>query len=563
MVDDTRLTEARRVLSQHDIDRMVAFLGDQAFRLSHREEGDPGRPLGWQDLRPDIERFARQWRELSRIWEALLLHPSEVLQSELREVPLGNRFRTDAAALRRNVREGRLRRGPGGRGWYPRTELLWGLVDARTLDTPENAHVVSVLEAYRDTRAALHAALRREEESLGQELERQRKYGGVSPRLQLLDRMMNRARREQAVLQALPEFAPAAGWPALRSAPNRHNNRTRFDERYRAAADLEDDLASLFRAGRQVDRQQHLTELGERRPWELYEYWMVAKVCELLERLQFTPDCPSGFLSLEDARGAAYGLRNGASLTYTHGTGLALQLTVQSDQTAGQRPDLQLDFVGGIDGQVRPLVLDAKCKDFRTAEHPELLHDLEHSARRYVAAKSGTAFLLHPSSLRAWPAQAPRRVPALDPARDLPFRHGIERLHPDDDRALRRILSAWFVRHGVFWVCLFCGGSHRAGVRVLRTVTRTRDYRPPDFTRRYPWQPPSGKLGWVCRQETCGVGTVLTRCVHCKCLIVKTFPTEAAIDRDNPDWLEHVEVYAQDEGGRAGLRHCAACGGTL
>lgn len=559
MADTARLSEARQVLTQQDIDRMVTFLGNQAFRLSHREPGQADLPQHLQNLRPDVERFVTNWHQLGEAVDAIVAHPSEALWPEIREVHVRGRYRTDAATIRRNLREGRLGPTEDGQGWQPHGEYVWGAVDTATPDTPENAHVYTVVDSFHDVRQSLQQGLYAEKEELNREVERHETYGSDAALIRLLTRRADRADRELAALLGLPDLHLPADWEHLHSLPNRHTNRTRFDGRYRTVADLEDQLDQLFRAGRSPDARRRIAELGERRPWELYEYWMVAKMCALLEELRFIPETPSGFVALEHRSGAAYGLQHGASLTFTHeGSGLTVRLTVQNDQAEGQRTDLQLALVGGIEGRMTPLILDAKCKNFTPqAIHPNLAHDLEYSARRYVADTGGVAFLLHPSTLRAWPARSVRQVPVLDAVRDMPFRHGIERLHPDDDRSLRRVLTAWFVRHGVFWVCLSCGESHRDAARPLPK------YHLLDFSRRHPWYPREGKHGWVCGNTSCGVGTVLTRCFSCKQLIVKTFPTQKAIRSDNAAWLNHVEIYAPDRHGRPGLRHCAACGDTL
>ena len=565
MVDSQRLNEARQVLSPSDIDRMVAFLGDQAFRLSHREPGTANNPDHIQDLRPDITQFVAYWHHLTETFIDIFKQPAETLRAEFQEVRPQSRHRADAASLRRNVREGRIGLDSNIKKWVPRSEYIWGTVDVSSLDTPENAHVVLVLELYKDARTSLLAALRSEERSLHLELQHQSEYesGAESTKTRRLQQLVRRNQRERSALAVLTDFHQSSPWDSFQSSPNRNTNRTRFDARYQAVAKLEDDLDQLFVVGRHSERRQRITELGNRRPWEIYEYWTVAKTCALLEELNFAPDDKTGFPSLEHVSGAEYGLRHGAKLTYVHrGSGLAILLTVQNDQNEGQRTDLQLDFVGGICGEVVPLVLDAKCKNYvEGSGHPQLQDDLENSARRYVANNNGTAFLLHPSSLRAWPVKSSRPVPFLNVRRDIPLRHGIERLHPDEDRALRRILTAWFIRHGVFWICLSCGQNHREGVALLRNSAKT--YPNPNFNERHPIMPSYGSYGWVCQNHECGIGTVLTRCVICKRLVVKTFPTLRAINLDNRQWLDHVEVYAKDSQKRAGLRDCVACGGTL
>lgn len=557
MAEAEKLKEARTLLCRQDLDRMVAFLGSQSFRFSHREQGIEGQPHHHEQIRSDIARFVQGWHALQDVVQEILAHPAEALMPEMREVHIRGRYHMTVPVLTRNLREGRVLADPETEGWRPRSDTLWGMVDLPTLDTPENAHVHAVVSAYREMRDTLVLALKEEEREFILQAERMRDYHSEQRRVDLFERQASRAARELQSLWPLQPVSLPPTWESLTSLPNRDNNRTLFDPRYRTVAGLEDQLDQLITPGRSLEARRRLAELGQRRPWELYEYWMVAKTCALLEDLRFGASSPDGFVSLEDARGGAYGLRNGASLTYTHHTSaLVIRLTVQNEQAEGQRTDLQLELIGGIDGLLTPLVLDAKCKAYRQAGgHPDLQEDLQESARRYVRDSHGSAFLLHPCTLRAWPARSLRTDRVLTDE-DFPFRHGVERLHPDDDWSLRRILAAWFILHGVIWICPSCGNNHRDGVATLDHSL------PPDFTQRYPMFPVRGRSGWVCANVDCRVGTVLNRCLACKRLIVKTFPAVSARDQDNAAWLDHVEVYAKDAG-RAGLRHCAGCGQTL
>ncbi|AZI45164.1 hypothetical protein EHF33_19815 (plasmid) [Deinococcus psychrotolerans] len=550
--DAQKLNWARVALSDRkidQIDQMVEFLGSQEFRLSHRETENSNLPEHVQEIRADIARFTQQWTALEERVREILQQPAESLTTELQEIHLSSHFRLGPAALIRNVQDRRIQRQDGK--WFVSGETLWADVERTSLDTAENAHLVMVLRAYEDVRQQLSLNLKREVSEYASRAEEAEKQGSP-PRRRLFKNLENRAIRELESLQSLLCFDLPEVWWQFISTPTRENNRTNFDERYRSVADLEDRLSELIKKGASPERRQQIVNLGQRRPWEIYEFWMIAKVCELLERLGFTPDLKDGFAALESSGGPRYGLRTGAQLVYAR-PDLSIRLSVQW-QEDDDRPDLKLDLLS-IEGSVFPLFLDAKCK--RYVVFSEAAHDLQESARRYAAPSDGTGFLLHPSTLRAWPAKRSQGSEQLQ-EQDFPFKHGIECLKTQDDFALKRILTAWLVRHGIFWICFQCGHSHR------QSVTPLNGYKTIDFSGRHDWKPSRGRFGWICANLECGAGIVLNRCSSCQdhVLIVKSFPTLENIDADNKYWLGTGEVYARDPK-KAGARHCCDCGAGL
>lgn len=558
------------------VDEMVAALHEEEYRHDARTPGAQVTRL-FTALQDDVEAFLGAWHDLLAVVQAIVAHPAERLTLDIDEVSLQRRQRHTAATIALNLRTGRLT--PAGQATH---EKLFALSDRVSLDTAENSHLVSVVEAYEARRALLEERITRQLRSLRLELERERAYRAAPERSARLAALLETVDTLREGLRALPPQPLPFAWRRFRQKPSGQTNRARFDERYSQVTELEAQLSAHRTQGRPDNALELLQACGRRATWALYEYWLVAKMCGQLAALGFTCEQEGGFLALEDWQGAGYGLRENGSLTFRHSSGLRVRLTYERHVPwSGQarpcilRPDLTLDFLD-LPGDTFPLVLDAKYKNL-TPKHRSLPGNMQHSARRYGQALGGAmAFLVHPGDQgkapwQYWPARGPKAAPSAAEDTDFPLQHGVLGAAPggeqeEDVRALRRVLTAWFVKHGIYWVCFRCGDDlgqyHVREISVrqgqIRAIMRIRDR-----------QGQLQNAGYRC--PSCHMVAVISFCSACQkerrhSVTFKHYPHL----EDGADvhavvapraWAEQMELMQPvAEERRYYARHCAACG---
>lgn len=562
--------------TQAQVDEMVAALHEQEYCHDARARGGQHARL-FTALREDVEAFVVAWRDLREVVQAIVARPAERLTQEVNEVGLQRYQRHTATTLALNLRTGRLT--ATGEATH---EKLYALSDRVSLDTAENSHLVSVVEAYEARRDLLLDRTSRQLRSLNLEFEREQAYQAAPERRERLQDLLQVIQGLREQLQVLKEQPLPDTWRLFRNKPSASTNRARFDERYSRAVNLEERLHAHRIQGRPENALEVLQECGRRATWELYEYWLVAKLCEQLEELGFSCDQEGGFLFLEDWRGAAYGLQENTSLTFHHSGELGIRLTYErlvpwkeKSKACILRPDLVLEFID-LEGGSFPLVLDAKYKNL-TPRHRGLPGDLQNSARRYgQALGDAMAFLVHPGDKgnvpwQYWPAHGPKEAPSVAKEEDFPLRHGVIAAAPggeqdEDVRALRRVLTAWFVKHGIFRVCFRCGDD-LAEYHVRETSVR--QGRITSIIRIGDRQGQIQNKGYRC--PSCGMVAVISFCSACQrqgrhSVTFKHYPhleegTDVLRVIAPEAWAEQMEIMqpvAEKE--RYYVRHCATCG---
>lgn len=561
------------------VDAMVAFLADQEYRLDVRSDG---RELSrtYTALQDDIKAFTEHWQDL---WDAVLevvQRPGRQLTTQLDEVGLQYRQRHDASTLTLNLRSGRL----NAQG-HPTAESVYALRDQTTLDIAENSHVASVVAAYENRLGTLIDRARRQIRSLQLEMRQEASYNSPESKLRRLQQLVTGMERLQQAMEDLEPLPLPEEWRSFRHKSSTSTNRARFDERYARIIKLEEQLWQNQIHKRPENALDLLQECGRRATWELYEYWLLAQVFAQLGNLGFTCDDPDGFQAFEDWQGAGYGLLENRSVRFTHSSGLQITLTRErhvpwpsEEGVKILKPDIVLNFED-VNGSF-PLVLDAKYKNY-TPEHGLLARDLQKSARRYgQALGDAMAFLVHPGRKgnppwQYWPARGPKKAPVVADDTDFPLRHGVVAAipggrHDENVSALRRVLTAWFVKHGIYWVCFRCGEDLSrypqelskentrsvAGFRVLSDIGRPNVQKMRNYAYRCP---------------CCSLVAVISFCSNCQQngvhnVMYKHYPhleTGEDLKRATATsaWVEQMEIMQPvDDRKRYYVRHCAACG---
>lgn len=564
------------------VDEMVEVLHEQEYRYDARAHGDQ-QARRFTRLEDDVLAFTRAWHELCKVVSRIVLRPAEHLTLQVAEVGLRERQRHTASTLNLNLRTGRLT----AHG-TPTRESVYALSDLVSLDTAENSHLLSVVQAYEERRAVLQQRARRQIRSLQREFQREQDYQGAASWQDHMQLALAQTQGFLEALSALPDIPLPATWRTLRHKPSASTNWARFDERYAQLSDLEGQLDQQRKlSGRPDNALQVLQECGRRATWQLYEYWLVAKLCEQLcgsasvRGLGFEFESPAGLLDLEDWQGASYGFKENHALHFRHGSGLRLELAYEGHVPWAEdgrecilRPDVTLRFVN-LPGESVPLVLDAKYKNL-TPGHPALSRDLEKSARRYGQALGGAmAFLVHPGQAakhwQYWPARGPVETPGVASEVDFPLQHGVLTAFPggegeEDVRALRRVLTAWFVRYGIYWVCFRCG-ENLARFQVRETSVKSGRLKA--IIRIGERQGQLMNYGYCC--PVCSMTAVISYCAHCNeqghhRVIYKYSPhlepgDDASRARVTDSWSQQMELMQPvQQAERYYARHCAACG---
>ena len=556
------------------VTEMVDFLHEQEYRLDIKARGTQTTTI-LSALHDDIRGFAERWNALDAAVTAIVRQPAEHLEAEVREVAAMVRQKHTAGTLSLNLRHGRI----GSEGEIL-SERLYAVADHASLDVPENTHVVAVVQAYEGRLDVLVRRCERSVQRLELELRREQSYGAAETKL---NDLQQRKQSVDELLNVLVELTPLplpAAWRHFRQAPSSTTNRARFDERYAQVVLLELQLDQQRPSTRPHNALELLQECGRRATWELYEYWLTAKVCELLENLDFSS--PGGFKALENWQGAAFGLAENRSVVYEHPSGLKIRLTVERHtpytddrgRIKTLKPDIVLELVDQDDSV--PLILDAKYKNY-TAGNRSLKTDLEKSARRYGRAMNGgMGFLIHPGNKgrtpwQYWSAKGPAQPPGVSEDRDFPHRHGVLGVMPagegdGDDRGLQRLLTAWLVRHGIFWVCFRCGDDlsrHEARELFIRNGTVS------VVNRIGQRQGQLQNKGYRC--PCCGMTAVISFCSECNTAgthsrMFKHYPNleegqDIRFTASAAAWAEQMEIFQPvAEKARYYVRHCATCG---
>lgn len=572
-------------LNAAQIERMVADLLDPGYRDDASFEGGLN-PKVQPESSAEVQAFCTRWRALEQALRTLFAQSVEQLASQQREVSPHQRQRHTPATLARNLRTGRLT--SSGQTNHDR---LWAVVQVTTLDTVENAFIAQVVRRFEVHKGQLERRYSARLQDAQQSLSAAETYDQENAAKHL---MTSRAQAYHSSVQALAALAPLPlppAWRSFHSPPHSDTNAFRFDPAYARILELDRErnvATPRIQRSRPDDFEVQLRGMGKRNTWQLYEYWLVARVYYHLTRLGFRGAGGQNFSALEDTRGAAYGLSRGGKLMleYAYGGGkgtLQVEMSVQErlEGKTGERmyPDLILRMPHpSLQG--RPLILDAKYTDYHHNQ-PYLGQDLAQSARRYGQALQGPAgnamaFLVQVGhleqtfsfpNLEYWPACTQKELPNYGLREDFPFQYGMVQAipgelggQPGEERALSRVLSAWWVRHGLFFFCFGCGHDFTMDVKDVEPLKRMngRPYNDiDDHTRTYPWEPPKGQLGWLCPNSACQRGIVLNRCHACQQLIVKMIPGAKETQANNLNWLKYVEIYSRSPGG---YRHCAACG---
>ena len=561
------------------VDNMVAFLGDQEYRLNMRAAGGETSRT-YTALHDDIEGFVLLWARLAATVAEIVRYPGEQLTTVLDEVDLQHRQRHNASTLVLNLRTGRLTLEG-----VPTAERVYALKDQVTLDTAENSQVRATVEAYEDRQAVLLDRAARQIQSLEFQLKQEISFDSPDTKLQQLKHLIDRM---QQLRQALAELEPLPlpqSWRLLKHKPSTETNRARFDERYAEVIELEAQLWHNHIQKRPHNAMDLLQECGRRATWQLYEYWVFAQVFALLEGLAFDCEDPDGFQTFEDWQGASYGLIENKSVQFRHSSGLKLSLTyerhlpwvTEKDRTT-LKPDIVLEL-HGLDHSW-PLVLDAKYKNY-TEKHSKLGKDFEKSARRYDRAMGGAlAFLVHPGHTdetpwQFWPARGLDEDPSIALESDFPLQHGIVAVAPRGKRAgridaLRRVLTAWLVKNGIYWVCFRCGtdlsqfpdvlskpqSRSVAGFKVIKDIGRQNLQQMQNSAYRCP---------------CCGLVAVISFCSNCQqhgvhSVMYKHYPhldrgDDLRIAVATTAWVEQMEImHPVTDKNRYYVRHCAKCG---
>ena len=564
------------------VDTMVAFLADQEYRLDMRSKGNETSRT-YTALQDDIEAFLINWEEMRSVVEGIVQRPAQQLTTSLGEVGLQYRQRHNASTLALNLRTGRL----NAEG-LPTTESVYALEDQITLDVAENSHVAAVVQAYESRQTVLLERSRRQIQSLELEIKQETSYDSPEHKISHRKHLIAKMNQLKQALEGLESQPLPVEWRSFRHKPSRETNRARFDERYAQILDLEDRLWGNHIHKRPENALDLLQECGRRATWELYEYWVLAQMFALLNALEFDCEDPEGFQAFEDWQGASYGLRENKTLSFKHTSGLQVSLTYERNtpwHEAGEQKILKPDIVLEIKGMENtlPLVIDAKYKSY-SLDHPKLKRDIEKSARRYSRAlKGATSFLIHAGrdNWQAWPSRSRKgralREPFLE--EDLPFNHGIVSVYPgapssdidDETRPLRKILIAWLVKNGVFWICFGCGANLKGsntirryrlnGEQSLNINERHIGYTTADRN----W-PKFASYSCPCCQMT----YMLTFCGSCAKgaaghwePIFKYVPQEVVGDIktavSNDNWSKAFEIHHISRNAKY-LRHCAKCG---
>lgn len=579
------LSVGRAHFTEQQVDEMVHFLGSQEYRLdTSKAGGHVSRILSV--IQDDIESFIQSWKKLSKVVEAIVWSPGGQLTTDIQEMSLQHRQRHNAATLALNLRTGRL----NAQG-QPTVDTVFALSDHVTLDIAENSHLVKVVETYELRRDLLLDRAKRQLRSLQLDIARWTAEGRAENQiaeLQERDRFMSDLTVTLQMLEPLP--LPET-WRSFRHKPSISTNRSRFDERYKCVIELENELQErTVHSRRPPHALELIQECGKRATWQLYEYWLLAKIFTQLIDLKFNCNGASGFQAFEDWRGGGYGLVENSKVTFTHESGLQVSLTYEKHipfNEQGKQIQLKPDVVLEIENleQSVPLVIDAKYKKY-SMRHAKLDRDLEKSARRYGRAMGGAmSYLVHAG--RDWQAWPSRSKFSHDPPRspfkpeDLPLNHGIIGVFPgaeidgieEDVRPLRRLLVAWLIRNGIFWICFNCGANLK-DQDTSRTV-RLPGERNLDVNQRHTGYTVANR-NWPKFESyqcpCCGMTGMLTFCGTCATgsqghwePIFKYVPTEVAggvkdtVASDS--WSKIYEIHHVDRIKRH-LRHCALCGAT-
>jgi PD-(D/E)XK nuclease superfamily/Domain of unknown function (DUF2357) len=557
------------------------------------------------ELEEQAKKLAELWPDLEKALEAIQNNPSERLEDTIQEVGIHERYRLNATALARNVREGRIQEDGS-----PVTHRIFGVRQQASIDTSENAFAVMVAERFLEFRRVLTKAVDTEHLRLETELDRETEYANKNlPEKKKVkyDALLELVEKTRSSLKSLNIELIPEGWEQLKSLPTAENNRVRFDPRYAVLPDI---LKSLEDIGFDDDSLRRLRQIkslekeARRCTWQIYEYWLVKVLYRELGELRFS--CVEGFRSLEDERGTMYGLKQGHTILLRHESAehLEIELTYDCDQIRNGehvRPDLLLEFHNTKQPQEKiPLTIDAKYKNYdknynssdskkqKRAEE-KISDNFEKASRRYRIAFRGMAFLAHYGKFEAWPARrkvGETQFPLEDD--DYNFAGGIVQVVPrppdkngklrPDTRALRRILVAWLVRNGVFEVCFKCGEDLASQKKkdpksiALRTKTGG-TFGVPSFSRNY--MPEHGSKDFrmlKCCCPTCEAALSFNYCHECRKkerwtpipkIFVSTQQAQASDSDEEKEyasqgWIDHVEIVVAGE--KPGTRCCPHCG---
>jgi Domain of unknown function (DUF2357)/PD-(D/E)XK nuclease superfamily len=576
--------------SDEDVQHMLDDLGSVDFRWDAKALV---RSNAYQ-LEEQAQQLVKLWLDLEKALEAIQNKPSERLEETIQEVGIHERYRLNPAALARNVREGRIQEDGS-----PITHRIFGVRQQASIDTSENAFAVMIAERFCEFRQVLIKAVETERLRLETELDRETEYAkeSLSKKKKVkYDALLELVKRIKLSLESLIELIPE-GWEQLKSLPTAENNHVRFDPRY---AVLPDFLKSLEDIGFDDDSLRRLRQIkslekeARRCTWQIYEYWLVKTLYRELGELRFS--CVEGFRSLEDERGAMYGLKQGHTILLRHESAehLEIKLTYDFEQTRNGehvRPDLLLELHNSKQPKVKiPFTLDAKYKSYSIEHNQQKIRDdFDSASCRYRKAFQGMAFLAHYGKFEAWPARSKvgeTQVPLEDD--DYNFAGGVVQVVPrlpdkngklrPDTRALRRILVAWLVRNGVLGVCFNCGEDlatqqQKDSESVRLSMKSGKLWPEPDFTQNYIPGPENKEFHKLkCRCPTCDAALALNYCSDCGTkrrwtpipkIFFSTQQAQASdSDKENEyssrEWIDHVEIVVAGE--KPGTRCCPHCG---
>lgn len=512
-------------------------------------------------LEERVNKFVGHWNHLADLFQSIARQPSESIEFTEGVQSIRNSFRLTPQTLRENLRKGLL--NAEGK---PTGKRIVAQKYHPTLDNAENSYVVQVIGLFQNARKVLYGEILKENKRLQEEKRRYeddfrvpKNFG--SPIKRTSD-LLKRLGQLQSV--ELPK-----AWRSLKSLPNRNTNMVRFSPSYRGVAALEDALSELDLGIPRERRLRRLGELGQRKTWRLYEYWMVRKIYDALISLQFREKsghefrAGDGFRALENEEGPLYGLVSGRSITLKHKDvcDLQIHLTYELEfatKEGRMRPDLILELEYGDGEKNTTLILDAKYSRLgRRREYTQ--SQIRRSARRYrngwVTHKKDNdamAFLCHLGD-EVWPAcPEPEGQQGILLRKDFPFCTGILKMTPENSSEAtyraRRLITAWLFRNRIIAICFSCGNDTKKRERIEEKVR-------PSGSSEYP----------VIRHKCakCDLGIEVNFCGTCARggsrkwePILKLFPVRRESVEERAEWLSLVDIVR----GEGRYRNCPSCG---
>lgn len=541
--------------SDVEVDLMIREIGSADYKW----DADNRIPSRVKDLAARVNAFASHHLELHKVLNLIVAKPSQRLARQQAEVPLHGRYTLSPRDLLDNLRRGLLDAGA-----RPTADKLLAHIEEETPDTPENAYVVQVSRRYRQVRQQLWKEIEDEKKRLEEgKKQLQEQYEQDDPK-KSFSKDLALLNGVTTSLESLPKVSLPHAWHGFQSPPARVTNRVRYDPLYASVAALEDRLEPVFsKLERESGLRESLVELGRRKSWQVYEYWVVAKVYEALRKMKFDPVDPNvgGFAALEDTRGARYGLTQGSYTSLQHREMDHLRVKLFYDRAVAvdksgkeMRPDIRLELTSeGDKYQGVTLILDAKASklgDANLYQRQKTVDMLKKSARRYrneFRKGKAAAYLLHRGFKEAWPARgaAGDTSPFLNES-DFPYLGGICPLVPrqGENVSLQRILTAWFLSNNILSFCFRCGTSF--GEDCKKPLE---EYQRPK-----------------CEYPNCGLTVVVNYCMECRrsnawSKIPKIYHKNKSEKLVTDRWVEDIEI-ARRPLYKQGLRHCPKCGSS-